>query len=553
MYMEIDLLLTVVATLPIVIVGVLMVVFSWSAVKAMPIGWIAAAMIGGIGWDMPLRWLGAATLGGMINAVDILMIVFGALLILQLLRESGAISSIAASMASISADRRVQVIVIAWLMGSFLEAVAGFGTPAAIGAPLLVGLGFPPLIAVISTLIGDSTAVTFGAVGLPIWGGFEPVQDLVDPSQAGFAAFLKSIGAFAAVFHLVIGTFIPLVIVAFMTRLAEGSFRKGLEIWPVALFAGVIFAIPQMLVAKLLGYELPALYGSLIALPVFIFAVSKGFLIPKEKWDFPPRHRWPDGWEGKIKAGGGVQEKQMSARKAWLPYGIIGMILLVTRLELFQFTPFLQSLRLTWNNVLDTNISRGIAPLYNPGIVPFLLVALMVPFLYQLSWSRTLRVARDTLKMVGPAAAALFFALGMVFIMMNSGEPTSRDSMLIVMARGAADLAGRVWYLAAPVVGLLGTFISGSNTVSNIMFGAFQLNTANQIGLPVVPILALQAVGGAAGNMICIHNVVAVLTTVGLLGREGAVVRRNLPVALMYALLAGVFAWMVTPFLMRNL
>jgi lactate permease len=176
MYMEIDLLLTVVATLPIVIVGVLMVVFSWSAVKAMPIGWIAAAMIGGIGWDMPLRWLGAATLGGMINAVDILMIVFGALLILQLLRESGAIGSIAASMASISRDRRVQVIVIAWLMGSFLEAVAGFGTPAAIGAPLLVGLGFPPLIAVISTLIGDSTAVTFGAVGLPIWGGFEPVR-----------------------------------------------------------------------------------------------------------------------------------------------------------------------------------------------------------------------------------------------------------------------------------------------------------------------------------------------------------------------------------------
>ena len=105
----------------------------------------------------------------------------------------------------------------------------------------------------------------------------------------------------------------------------------------------------------------------------------------------------------------------------------------------------------------------------------------------------------------------------------------------------------------APMVGLMGTFISGSNTVSNIMFGVFQLNTAEEIGLSPVPILALQAVGGAAGNMICIHNVVAVLTTVGLLGREGSVVRKNLPVAVLYALLAGALAWLITPLLGRSI
>ncbi|MFC1971604.1 L-lactate permease [Chloroflexota bacterium] len=542
--------LAIVAALPIVTIGVLMVIFSWSAKRAMPIGWLAAAIIAAFSWNMPVRWLAAATLGGFISAVDILIIVFGALLILQLLRKSGAIDSISRSMALVSRDRRVQVIIIAWLMVSFLEAAAGFGTPAAVGAPLLVGLGFPPLIAVVTTLIGDSTAVTFGAVGVPIWGGFEPLRDLVTLHEtASFTEFLRSIGAFAGVLHFAIGTFIPLSIVAIMTRIAEGSFRKGLEIWPLALFAGAVFTIPQMLVATLVSFELPSLLGSLVALPVFVFAVSRGFLVPRQNWDFPPHDRWPKEWEGEIKAGAGrdANQKQMSAWKAWLPYLIIGLLLLVTRLEAFQLTPALQSVRLSWENILGTSVSRGIAPLYNPGILPFLLVALIVPFLHGLKWRPVFEVVRGTFKMIAPAAVALLFALGMVFIMMNSGESTKQDSMLIVMAKAAAELTGNIWYLMAPVVGVLGTFISGSNTVSNIMFGAFQLNTAHEVGLSAVSILALQAVGGAAGNMICIHNVVAVLTTVGLLGREGTVIRKNLPIALLYALLAGALAWAIAP------
>jgi lactate permease len=243
----------------------------------------------------------------------------------------------------------------------------------------------------------------------------------------------------------------------------------------------------------------------------------------------------------------------MSAWKAWLPYVVIGLVLLVTRLEVFQITPILQSIRLTWVNILGTSVSRGIAPLYNPGIIPFLLVALIVPFTHGLKLRPAFEVVRGTFKMIAPAAIALLFALGMVFIMMNSGEATEQDSMLIVMARATAELTGKIWYLVAPIVGVLGTFVSGSNTVSNIMFGAFQLNTAYEVGLPAFSILALQAVGGAAGNMICIHNVVAVLTTVGLLGQEGTVIRKNLPIVLLYALLSGALAWAITPLVSRIL
>jgi lactate permease len=225
------------------------------------------------------------------------------------------------------------------------------------------------------------------------------------------------------------------------------------------------------------------------------------------------------------------------------------VLLLITRLDFFRVNDLLQGIRLSWNDIFGTGIGRGIAPLYNPGIIPFLLVACIIPLLFNLSWRRTVKVTRDTFRMIGPAAIALFFTLGMVYIYMNSSGPDERDSMLIVMAMTAANIVGTAWYLAAPLVGALGAFISGSNTVSNIMFGALQLNTAEQLGLPTTTILALQAVGGAAGNMICIHNVVAVLTTVGMLGREGMVVRRNLPVSILYALLAGGAAWLLAPLL----
>ncbi len=539
--------LAAVAALPIAVIGILMAGFMWPASRAMPLGWLTALVLAASVWKMPPARLAAATLAGFINAADILIIVFGALLVLGLLQRSGGIDGIARSLATVSVDRRVQLILIAWFMGSFLEGAAGFGTPAAVAAPLLVGLGFPPLIAVIATLMADSAAVSFGAVGLPIWGGFEPLESLVTQTGGvGFRQLLHDIGAYAGVLHCLVGTAVPAVVVAITTRMAVGSFRKGLEVWPLALFAGLLFTVPQMLVALLVGPELPALLGSLIALPIFLFAVSRGFLCPAEPWDFPPRANWPEEWEGKIRAGsGGVTEGGgMPAWKAWLPYVLIASILLAGRVEAFQLKPLLLAWKVGWQDILGTEIGRDIAPLYNPGIVPFLLIALVVPFLHGVGKREAAGAVRETAAMIGPAAVALLFTLAMVYIMMNSGEAGGADSMLLVMARAAADLAGGAWYLAAPLVGVLGSFISGSNTVSDIMFGPFQLNTARQVGLPEHAVLALQAVGGAAGNMICIHNVVAVLTTVGLLGKEGLVIRRNAPVAILYGLAAGALAWL---------
>ena len=129
------------AAIPIIMVGVLMIGFMWPAMKAMPVGWISAVIIAAIWWDMPLQWLAGASIGGVIDAFSILIIVFGALLILQLLKASGGVESISYSIANVSPDRRVQALLIAFLMGAFFEGAAGFGTPAAVAAPFVGTLG----------------------------------------------------------------------------------------------------------------------------------------------------------------------------------------------------------------------------------------------------------------------------------------------------------------------------------------------------------------------------------------------------------------------------
>jgi len=549
--------LALIALIPILIVGILMIAYNWPSTKAMPLGFVVSLILAVVFWKMPFQWISAATISGAINTIDILLIVYGALLILSIMKKSGGVDGIANSMAHVSTDRRVQVILIGFLMGAFFEGAAGFGTPAAVAAPLLVGLGFPPLIAAMVALIGNSAPVTFGAVGTPIIGGFANLKDIIAAGgySGDFTSFLSEIGAFAGMLHFLVGTFMPLAMVCTMTLFVDKSIKKGLEVLPLALFGGLVFTVPEMLISNFVGPELPSLLGALIAIPIFIFVVKRGIFVPKKNWDFKPHEEWEKDWEGSVKAGSSrpVGAVQLSAAKAWAPYILIGILLLLGRLKWLGITPILKSLNIQWVDILGTTISRGITPLYNPGVIPFMLVALIIPFMHGLDRKEAFKAWGETLKQIKPAAIALFFALGMTYIMMNSGAAAKTDSMLIVIAKNAAALAGTGWYFVAPLIGILGAFISGSNTVSDIMFGGLQLNAAKEVGMPIISTLALQAVGGAAGNMICVHNVVAVLTTVGLVGHEGKVIRNNIKICIVYGLIAGLLAMIIIKFFMTDL
>ena len=161
-------LLAALALLPILSVVLFLVVLRWPASRAMPICYATATCLAAFVWKIPIPHVSAASLKGLIIAGELLYIIFGAILLLNTLEQSGALDRIRETFSQISPDRRIQVIIVAWLFGSFIEGSAGFGTPAAIAVPLLVGLGFPPMAAVVSGLIIQSTPVSFGAVGTPI-------------------------------------------------------------------------------------------------------------------------------------------------------------------------------------------------------------------------------------------------------------------------------------------------------------------------------------------------------------------------------------------------
>ncbi len=537
-----------VAFLPILAVLVLMVLQRWPATRAMPASWLIAVLISAFVWKTPIRWIAASSINGIFITMKILIIIFGALVVLFTLRESGALATINRGFMSISPDRRVQAILIAWLFGGFIEGSAGFGTPAALAAPLLLSIGFPALAAVMVALICNSTPVTFGAVGIPIWGGMGWTLDIPRVQQAittvnmSYSEFIHHIGIWAAIPHALVGTFVPLMMVAMLTRFFgdNRSFREGLEVWPYAIFAGLCFTVPYVITAIFIGPEFPSLLGGLLGLAVLVPATQSGFLVPKTIWDFPEQSSWEKDWMGSIPAGEKTIMNSMPLWKAWLPYIFIGGLLVMTRVKFLPFEAWTKIISFKFTHLLGAEISNSMEPFYLPGIFPFAVVALLCIPLYKMKNKHVKAAWQEAVKRIITPAIALMFAVPMVRVMVQSGHSALHwESMPLTMAHFVAQIAQGIWPFFAPFVGALGAFMAGSNTVSDMLFGLFQYGMADRLGLSHLVILGMQAVGGAMGNMICVHNVVAACATVGLAGVEGVLIKRNLIPMTVYGVAAG--------------
>lgn len=524
-----SILLTLFALLPILLVLTLMTLFRWKAIRVMPLTWMVTIAIAFFIWKMPILWITAATIKGFFIAIEIILIIFGAILLLKLLEISGVIYMIDKMLGKISSDRRVQAILIAFLFGSFIEGAAGFGTPAALAAPLLVSLGFPALAAVIVALVSNSVPVTFGAVGTPILIGIKSVAEVN----------LMEVTFYAALIHFIIGTFIPLTLVCILTKLfgKKKSIKEGLKIWPYAVFSGLCFTIPYFIIAALLGPELPSLLGGLIGFSLLIYTTKKGFLVPKEKWDFPERKQWPQYWETKhisLHA-----KKSLTFLRALIPYLIVILLLLVTRMNFLNLGTLAKRFIFNLPSIYNAEINYSFSPLYSPGFL-FLIACIISVFILKVNSREIKDVLFVSLKKISSPLITLIFTVAFVQILiLSSNNLINLPSMPILLAKAATHLTGSIYPLFAPLIGLIGAFIAGSNTVSNLFFGAFQYSTAISLMAPPAIILALQSVGGAVGNMIAIHNVIAASATVGLHDQEGKIILINLIPSVIYALLAG--------------
>lgn len=550
--------LAVLSLLPILAVALFLVILRWPAKRAMPISYIVAAALALFAWQVPPSQVGAASIKGLIIACELLFIIFGAILLLNTLEESGALATIRRSFSDITEDRRVQVIIIAWLFGSFIEGAAGFGTPAAVAVPLLVGLGFPAMAAVTAGMIIQITPVSFGAAGTPIrvgvntgLSGNEAVEvvarnmDFV--SAAGdlqWDAFIAMIGWKVAMLHAVAGTLVPLFVLGMMTRFfgKNRSFREGLEVWPFALFAAFSMTIPYLAAAYFLGPEFPSLLGGLTGLAIVVVAAKKSFLMPPadRPWDFDIPENWDTEWKGILQFKKDEEcPREISMGQAWLPYILVAVLLVVTRLKSLPLSGWLNEAAIPIHGIFGTGINHDVKPLYLPGSV-FVVVSLVTFLMHRMSPASYVHALKRSGKTIVAASVALIFTVPMVQVFINSGGGAAGYvEMPVALAAGVERLAGGAWPIFSPFIGGIGAAVAGSNTVSNMMFSLFQFNVGQRIGVDPTWIVALQAVGGAAGNMICVHNVVAASAVVGLLGREGTVIRKTLIPFTYYALLPG--------------
>ncbi|BDV01547.1 L-lactate permease [Thermodesulfomicrobium sp. WS] len=557
--------LALVAFLPILVALVLMVGMRWPSTKAMPLAWLVCALSALLVWQLPVGYIAALSLQGIIVAIGVLIIVFGAIIILYTLKYSGGMETIQYGMQNISRDKRIQAIIIGYMFAAFIEGAAGFGTPAALAAPLLLALGFPPLAAAVICLVFNSFCVSFGAVGTPILIGLKFLAPLVkeaaDAATPGlnftdFASFAKVMGQWVSLMHLGMIFILPIFMLGFLTRFygQNKSWSEGFAAWKFCVFAAVAFAVPYVGLAWLMGPEFPSLIGGLLGLGIIVAGAKAGFCMPETVWDFGPQDRWDPEWTGSIQCDTSCQFKEhMSQFRAWLPYVIIGLILVATRVPALGLKAWLSAQKIGFTDLLGyKGVSASIDYLYLPGTIPFTLVAILTIFLHGMSGDAVKKAWTESFAKMKAPTIALFAAVALVSIFRGSGvadaalNPNNYPSMPLAMAKAVAAFAGNAWPFLASYVGGLGAFITGSNTVSNLLFAEFQWGVAQTLALPRQIIVAAQVAGGAMGNMVCIHNIVAACAVTGLIGREGLILRRTFWPFVLYGVVVGIVAGLMS-------
>jgi lactate permease len=518
----------VLAGLPLLIVLIAMLGMRWSAARAgaagLAVGLLVAVLAFGFGVrTLPqlgtLAAIGGVLLEAVFIAATILWIVFPALCIHELQLRTGAIDVLRDAMARLSGDPRILALLVAWFFVLFVEGAAGFGTSVALAAPFLVAAGFGRVEAVAIALIGHAAGVSFGAVGTPV---------LAQVAVTDFAA--RELSAATVAYHSLAGPLLPLVVMLLVTRTLPRERQAGWGAWGWTLFAAASFLIPHHLLATYVGPELPTLAGSLLGGLAFV-----GVLRITSGRNRARRGRDADEATAAAPADGSSARppRATSLATAGAPYLVLVVAVLVTRL----LPPLREALsEATWAWEFEA-FAGSFAPLYHPGSL------LLLAFLAGAAWQRATRRAslsavREAAVRLVPVTLALVAMLGLSRLMVHAG-------MIEALAEAVAAGAGPAWPYVAPFVGLLGTFVTGSATTSNILFTDFQLVAARGPGLSPTAMLGAQGFGAAVGNIVCPHNLIAAGATVGLVGREGEVLKRTLWVALAYAALGGLLAGLV--------
>ncbi|HUG24638.1 L-lactate permease [Piscinibacter sp.] len=492
------------AAAPIGLILALMLGLRWSAARAGLAGLALAAVlattvfgfgspnaIDGAPASTPREFAGVFAEGGFL-AGTILWILLPALALHHHQQRCGALDALREGLARLTPERPLQALLVGWFLALFLEGAAGFGTPVALAAPILVGLGVPAVQAVVLALLGHAAGVSFGALGTPV--AAQVALTGLDPVAIAWNT---------ALLHALLGS---LLMVFFMRTLAAAGMVRPPVGWAALAAAG--FLLPCLAIAATIGPALATLGAALAGSALFIAVLVQRRTAPH----MPPA------------AGIG--------RALW-PYGVLVALVLATRLP--ALAQPLGEIVLQWQ--LFDRYGASMQPLMHPGTLLFaaLLVGARLQRVPLRDLAGPLALAAKRLL---PVTAALLAMLCLSRLMLHAG-------MIAALQEAAVRGVGRGWPLVAPAVGALGSFVTGSATASNVLFTTLQAQTAQALSLSPTALVAAQGLGAAIGNIVSPHNIIAGAATVGLAGREAEILRRTLWPCAIYLALGGLLvAWL---------
>ena len=436
---------------------------------------------------------------GFFVAFDIFLIVFGAVFFLEILKRLRIIENISLYLESVSKDYRVQVILLAWFLINFLEGMAGFGTPGAIVAPILVSIGLSPLTAVIISLLGNSSAGVFGAVGTPI--------------RVGFAGLdVTNVPQYAVLFNAV-GLLIPVFMIWVMSKNQKNRIRHFMEVFPFALWSGLIFVVSSMVVVNI-GQEFVSIIGSILAIVLVVISLKLKIFAPKVERNINDR-----------------SEIKMSIPlyKVIVPYLVVFLLLILGKIVLKSVL-----INFSWGYQHSFSF-------FNPGLI-FVLAG--IPF--ALAWGSKNIVFESAKKAlvstIDPFVVILAMST-MIQLMINSGNNISGlPSILIVLTN---NINGLILPFIAPFIGAFGSFLTGSITISNILFGNILFKASTMFGLNASKILALEISGAAIGNSMAIADIMAAEAVVELKNKTRSVLRGVIGAVLVCLSIIGVIGLLI--------
>ncbi|MFA0962712.1 L-lactate permease [Roseivirga sp. BDSF3-8] len=425
-------------------------------------------------WESHLIALPAALVAALVDTISILMIVFGALFLHQHMEQTGFITRIKASLATVHHHPGFQFYFLAFFLTAFFESVAGFGTPGAIVPLLLISMGFSPILSIVVVLLIDGLFAITGAIGTPVTAGLAGPLDL-SPQQ------VSHIYLYAAGFMILSGCITLSFIRHFVKN--ERPAAAGTHGWKLFFALAIPFAGLSYFLQELTGVIASAIMG----------ALSYFFLFTNRKIDWQP----------------------------WLPYALLLVLLLLPKL----FAPLASfiALPLSFHEIFSSSVSASLQPLKSP-LLPFILASFMALWLGK---SHKINL-KPVLKKTSAVFLVLFPSLAITRLMLasgNPGTPSMVESMSLLFAR-----TGDLYPLLSPFIGVMGTFITGSTTVSNIIFGPVQFTAAQNLGLTHELILAMQLNGASLGNAICLFNIIAAAAVAGVENYSAVLNKNILPV-----------------------